>query len=152
VTILINTGLLEGEFLALRHEDIDYDNSCIHVTHAASRQKNGMMKLTKPKTPESIRVIPVSEEIMGLIQHLDDDRKSEYLYSNMAGGIADAKSFYRVYRRTVEKLNIRYLPPHCCRHTYATMLHAAGVDAKTIQTLMGHTDYALTANVYTHVR
>jgi integrase len=152
ISILANTGLREGEFLALRHEDIDYKESCLHVTHAATRTKTGLMKLSKPKTLESIRTIPLSVKTLALLKRLDDNRKSEYLYSNNAGGIVDAKSFYRIYKRTVAKLGIRYLPPHCCRHTYATLLHAAGVDFKTIQTLMGHTDYALTANIYTHVK
>jgi len=152
ISILVNTGMREGEFLALRHEDIDYPNRCLHITHAATRTKTGLMKLSKPKTPESVRTIPLAEKTLALIRGLDDRRKSEYLLSNNAGGIVDAKNFYRIYKRTVQKLGIRYLPPHCCRHTYATMLHAAGVDFKTIQTLMGHTDYALTANVYTHVK
>jgi integrase len=152
ISILVNTGMREGEFLALRHEDIDYEQSCIHITHAATRTKTGLMKLSTPKTPESLRTIPVSEKILALLRSLDSRRKSEFLYSNGAGGIVDAKSFYRIYKRTIQQLGIRYLPPHCCRHTYATLLHAAGVDFKTIQTLMGHTDYALTANIYTHVK
>lgn len=152
VSILVNTGMREGEFLALRHEDIDYEQSCIHITHAATRTKTGMMKLSRPKTPESVRTIPVSEKTLVLIKRLDNSKTGDFLFSNNAGGIVDAKSFYRIYKRTITKLGIRYLPPHCCRHTYATMLHAAGVDFKTIQTLMGHTDYALTANIYTHVK
>lgn len=152
ISILINTGLREGEFLALRHDDIDYNNFCINITHAATRTKTGLMKLSKPKTPESVRMIPVSDKTLELLRSLDNRRKSEFLFSNNAGGIVDAKSFYRIYKRTIQKLGIRYLPPHCCRHTYATLLYAAGVDTKTIQTLIGHTDYALTANVYTHPR
>ncbi len=40
--------------------------------------------------------------------------------------------------------------PHILRHTYCSMLQWAGVDIKTAQELMGHNDYEVTANVYTH--
>ena len=62
------------------------------------------------------------------------------------------RTLLRYYKKAITEMGIRYLSPHCCRHTYASRLHAAGIDPKTIQTLMGHTDYALTANVYTHVQ
>ena len=46
VAILINTGLREGELLALRGKSIDIQNSCVHVTNAATR-KNGKPMLGK---------------------------------------------------------------------------------------------------------
>lgn len=41
--------------------------------------------------------------------------------------------------------------PHVLRHTYCSMLQWIGVDIKTAQELMGHNDYEVTANIYTHV-
>ncbi len=40
--------------------------------------------------------------------------------------------------------------PHVLRHTYCSMLQWIGVDIKTAQELMGHNDYEVTANIYTH--
>ena len=37
------------------------------------------------------------------------------------------------------------------RHTYCSMLQSSGVDIKTAQELMGHSEYGVTANIYTHV-
>ncbi|MBO4365458.1 MAG: tyrosine-type recombinase/integrase, partial [Eggerthellaceae bacterium] len=42
------------------------------------------------------------------------------------------------------------LTPHVLRHTYCTLLCAAGVDLRTIQYLMGHSDPQTTMKVYTH--
>lgn len=42
------------------------------------------------------------------------------------------------------------LTPHKLRHTFATRLHQAQVDIKTIQELLGHASIA-TTQIYTHV-
>ena len=44
---------------------------------------------------------------------------------------------------------IRILPPHRCRHTFATFLSARGVDIKIIQSILGHADIKMTSH-YTH--
>lgn len=38
------------------------------------------------------------------------------------------------------------------RHTYATLLHDAGIDLKLAQYLLGHSDIKVTANIYTHIQ
>ena len=41
--------------------------------------------------------------------------------------------------------------PYCLRHTFCTNLAKAGVDIRTAQKLMGHSNIQMTANIYTHV-
>ena len=43
------------------------------------------------------------------------------------------------------------IPPHVCRHTYCSNMAKAGMNPKTLQYLMEHSDIAVTLNVYTHV-
>ena len=40
--------------------------------------------------------------------------------------------------------------PYNLRHTYCTGLQKKGIDIRTAQYLMGHSDISLTANIYTH--
>ena len=40
---------------------------------------------------------------------------------------------------------------HMLRHTYATMLFDAGVDVKSAQRFLGHTDIEVTLSIYTHL-
>ena len=49
------------------------------------------------------------------------------------------------------KLQIPSLSPHICRHTYCTNMAGAGMNPKTLQYLMGHSDISITMNVYTHL-
>ena len=46
---------------------------------------------------------------------------------------------------------VRKLSPHECRHTFASLLHSAGVDPVNIQKLMGHADFSVDAETYIHV-
>ena len=40
--------------------------------------------------------------------------------------------------------------PHVFRHTFCTNMANAGMDIKTLQYVMGHSDVGVTLNVYTH--
>lgn len=50
-----------------------------------------------------------------------------------------------------KKVGIEPRPLHSIRHSYATRLFEAGIDVKTVQKLMGHSDYKTTMDIYTHV-
>lgn len=56
------------------------------------------------------------------------------------------KRYNDIYR--VQMPNIT---PHVCRHTYCSNMAKSGMNPKTLQYLMGHSDIAVTLNVYTHI-
>ena len=41
--------------------------------------------------------------------------------------------------------------PHVCRHTYCSNMAKSGMNPKTLQYLMGHSDIGVTMNTYTHL-
>lgn len=51
----------------------------------------------------------------------------------------------------IYKVQMPNITPHVCRHTYCSNMAKAGMNPKTLQYLMGHSDIAVTLNVYTHV-
>ena len=65
-------------------------------------------------------------------------------------------NFNKHYREFFDALNaasskkIRYLPPHCCRHTFNSRLIWAEVNPFVIQRLMGHATVEMTDH-YAHV-
>ena len=43
------------------------------------------------------------------------------------------------------------ISPHVCRHTYCSNQAKAGMNPKTLQYLMGHSEIGVTMNTYTHL-
>lgn len=64
----------------------------------------------------------------------------QHRFNNMVGRYND------IYR--VQMPNIT---PHVCRHTYCSNMAKSGMNPKTLQYLMGHSDISVTMNVYTHI-
>jgi integrase len=64
----------------------------------------------------------------------------EHRFNNMVNRYND------IYR--VQMPNIT---PHVCRHTYCSNQARAGMNPKTLQYLMGHSEIGVTMNVYTHL-
>lgn len=48
-------------------------------------------------------------------------------------------------------VQIPNITPHVCRHTYCSNMAKAGMNPKTLQYLMGHSDIGVTLNTYTHL-
>lgn len=51
----------------------------------------------------------------------------------------------------IYKVQMPNITPHVCRHTYCSNMAKSGINPKTLQYLMGHSDIAVTLNVYTYV-
>lgn len=51
----------------------------------------------------------------------------------------------------IYKVQMPHITPHVCRRTYCSNQAKAGMNPKTLQYLMGHSDISVTMNVYTHV-
>jgi len=55
------------------------------------------------------------------------------------------------FKRLLEKEGISKHRFHDLRHTTATLLLAQGVPLRVLQELLGHSQLATTADIYTHV-
>ena len=51
----------------------------------------------------------------------------------------------------IYKVQMPNITPHVYRHTYCSNMAKSGMNSKTLQYLMGHSDIGVTMNVYTHV-
>ena len=52
----------------------------------------------------------------------------------------------------IYKIQIPKIPPHICCHTFCTNMAKNGMNPKTLQYIMGHSDIGVTLNIYTHVQ
>lgn len=136
VMVLIYTGMRIGEMVQLTRFSVDIDRWLI----------TGGIKTDAGKD----RILPVHSKIRPYIRYWYDTQGSRLIHRD---GQPISVDYYRksLYYPTLKRAGIeRHLTPHSTRHTFATLLNRANVQTKHIQDLMGHTDYATTANVYTH--
>ena len=54
--------------------------------------------------------------------------------------------YNRIYKEAMPKVT-----PHVCRHTFCSNMAKSGMNPKTLQYLMGHSDIGVTLNTYTHL-
>ena len=159
------TGMREGEILALTYGDIDMVGSIIHVNKTINFLKiDGVYQplVTKPKTPESIRDIPIFNDIKPLLAAYIANEKEKHLrlgipfskdsilFSSVAGTYIEASNLRKRLKRLLNKLGIPQRNFHMLRHTFCSLLSEMGVPLKTASELMGHSDIAITAKTYTH--
>ena len=52
---------------------------------------------------------------------------------------------------SIYKIQMPRVTPHVCRHTFCSKMAKSGMNPKTLQYIMGHSDISVTLNVYTHV-
>lgn len=121
-------------------------------------------KYTELKSDTSNRIVPVipllkdallryKAEIMRCLEITDErllDNESMFKTSN--GNTITSDYLRHRLQYVLKKYGFnKKITVHELRHTFATRCLESGIDMKTLQTLLGHADYSLTANTYSHV-
>jgi len=98
-----------------------------------------------------MRDIPVPSFALESAKYLRE-QASDFVMKGKLDLPLNNKTWRTYYKKAIEQIEgVRSLPPHCCRHTYITLLHASGVDFDTIQTLAGQSDEDATRG-YMHIK
>lgn len=136
-------GLRRGEICGLRWEDVDFTAEELHIRNQRQRMASGKIIDTRPKSAASDRYIPIPAPLLPVL------RASRGLPSAYVDGITPS-GLDTAHRRLVRRLGLPPIPLHGLRHSFATAILRHGGDMRSLQTLMGHSSYAVTANIYTH--
>ena len=165
--ILLGTGLRISELCGLTEADIDFEGRSIRIDHQLLRAKGGGHYIAEPKTKCGERVIYMGDRVFNALQRvvarrgagpsLVIDGKSGFLFLNRKNLPMSAQSYASVFRglaRKYRKGNHISLPdvftPHTLRHTFCTNMANRGMNPKTLQYVMGHSDIKMTLGYYTH--
>ena len=138
---IVCTGLRRGEALALTWGDIDLDNRRIRIDKAFD---NVTKKVSKPKTEKSIRIIPLFEGALAVLQEIGIQKRGDIFD---IGKIAATNRF----RIACKKIGYPSMNLHTLRHIFATRCLEAGIEGKVVQKWLGHAKYDVTINVYSHI-
>jgi integrase len=75
----------------------------------------------------------------------------DYVLPNPLGELLHPNTLNRAFDSLISRAGVPKIRFHDLRHTAATVLLAEGIHPKIVQERLGHTDIAMTLNLYSHV-
>ncbi len=163
VHLMAYTGLRQGESLALKWSDIDFENKKITVNKTAVWIKE-KQTLQTPKTKNSKRVISIDSTTLSILKSWKKDQikiyfkngkhfegDDNFIFTNQRGDWVQIHNFIPYFKRFVTDHKLKPITPHGLRHTHASLLFSAGVEPKNISDRLGHSTVQITLDLYTHI-
>ena len=167
IYILFHTGLRISEFVGLTLTDVNLKDNKITVDHQLQRKRNMEYVIEATKTEAGNRVIPITSDVSAAFKRIIANRKAPdvepmiggkvgFLFLDKNGMPMVALHWEHYFKHICQKYNSIYkvqlpkITPHVCRHTYCSNMAHSGMNPKTLQYLMGHSDISVTLNTYTH--
>ena len=168
VFILFHTGMRISEFCGLTMKDVDMEKRIINIDHQLQRDSKRQYHIFSTKTNAGTRKIPMTEEVYQMFRAILEDRPTDlpekmvdgyigFLFRDKDGMPLVAMHWEHRFNSMVGRYNNIYrvqmpnITPHVCRHTYCSNMAKSGMNPKTLQYLMGHSDIGVTLNTYTHL-
>ena len=168
VYILFHTGMRISEFCGLTLKDIDLKNRIVNIDHQLQRTSDMQYVIESTKTNAGTRKLPITEKVARCFQAIIEDREPQqrekmidgyagFLFYDKDNNPLVAMHWEHRFNHMVQRYNDIYriqipnITPHVCRHTYCSNMAKSGMNPKTLQYLMGHSDIGVTLNTYTHL-
>ena len=167
IYILFHTVMRISEFCGLTVKDIDFVGK--NITVDKQLQRIGMkLVIESTKTEAGKRVLPMTEDVEEMFRSIVEHRHkpvkeravdgySGFLFTDRNDLPLVAMHWQHRINHMVKRYNDIYkeqlpnITPHVCRHTYCSNMAKSGMNPKTLQYLMGHSDISVTMNTYTHL-
>ena len=171
--LMLYCGLRREEVAPLIYKDIDIESKDISINKAVHWENN--KPIVKKTKNEDTRKIPLLDIIFPKICELKNSHEDSELIFPMFTNkkrIMTESSIRKVIEHALKQINTVYSKDqldtlqgvsenteiktiyftyHQLRHTYACLLHKAGIDLKEAQYLTGHKDIRILLNIYTHL-
>lgn len=151
---LLATGLRIGEALSLSWSDIDFQEQAVRVSKTLTQA--GTIQ-DSPKSKSSNRIVYIDNDTISLLKKW---RKAQsdgtiLLSDTLAFCIHNRSYTYAAEKKKLDKhfqkAHVPNIGFHGFRHTHASLLMNNDVNPKEIQHRLGHSDYGITMNTYSHL-
>lgn len=149
-------GLRRGEVAALRWEDVDLQAGVLRI----SRNWDAVHGEIAPKSFKGTRSVPIAAALRSILVErrlaTKGDERVVPNYWQVERASEKGQAVWREANREalgedVDAPQLPLLVLHGARHTFASMMIAAGVNAKALSTYMGHANIGITMDVYGHL-
>jgi integrase len=142
-------GLRLGEIRALTWADVDLERMVLRVERSWDAHEG----FVAPKSLAGRRVVPIAAVLRRHI--VDHAERAAWRNGLVFGRTSDSpfnvSSLYRRARTAWARADLEGLTLHEARHTFASLMIAAGVNPKELQVFMGHASVMITLDRYGHL-
>jgi integrase len=162
--LAITTGMRQGELLALKWEDVNFEAGVLQVRRTLSTATGGGFTFSAPKTAKSRRSIKLPNTALSSLRkhrkaQLEERMRLSELFidqglvftSRVGTPISRQDLITRSFKPLLKRAGLPDIRFHDLRHTCATLLLGKGVHAKFVQELLGHATISITLDTYSHV-
>lgn len=141
-------GLRRGELRALRWEDVDLAAGRIRVERSWDDEAGPV----EPKSRAGRRTVPILAGLRDLlIEHKLRAGGAGFVFGPVPGRPFTPSAVRRRAETAWARAELEPIGLHEARHSFASLLIAAGVNAKAITSFMGHSSITITFDLYGHL-
>jgi integrase len=163
LALAVTTGLRQGELLALRWRDIDFESRSVQVKRQVGYFKGYGRIESEPKTEKGRRSVALSSFVLDILKHhkaRQEEQQREVgsawiekdlVFTNAQGDFYSASTLRKVFRRFLTSIGLPRLRFHDLRHSAATILLELNTHPKVVSEMLGHSDIRITLGLYSHV-
>lgn len=163
-TLVLFTGLREGEALGLTWDCVDLNNGTLTIDKQLQlvRGSKGEYRLVPTKNGKG-RTITLAPSLLGVLKQVKRKQlqnrlrlgplwtDSGFVFTDEAGEHLKHITVYKAFKAVMQELGKPEVRFHDLRHSYAVAALRSGDDVKTVQENLGHATAAFTLDVYGHV-
>jgi len=171
-TVILFTGLREGEAIGLTWDCIDFSKRNMKVYRQLQKRpvKDGGYTFA-PLKNDRIRNITLAPYVLTMLENQkkdqearqkalgelwqgwkdEEEKKTALVFTNEQGGHLSVVTVYNTFKALVTEIGAPACRVHDLRHTFAVNSLQSGDDFKTVQDNLGHATAAFTLDVYGHV-
>ena len=141
ILLMYATGTRVSECVGLKTTQLDQQAMAVHVVGKGSKAR------WIPVAPEAFKLVAsYLEHFRPTLNPMNDA-----LFLNQRGGPITRQAFWELLKKLGSQAGIpENLSPHTLRHSFATHLLQNGMNLRSLQMLLGHSDLS-TTQVYTHI-
>jgi integrase/recombinase XerD len=144
VYLIYATGLRVTELVSLTVGQVDIQQGYLRV-----RGKGEKERITPFASIAGERLAAYLEKYRGLL--ISPKKPTQTVFLSHYGDPLTRKSFWETLKRLASQAGVTSkLSPHMLRHSFATHLLQSGMNLRSLQMLLGHSDLS-TTQIYTHI-
>lgn len=155
ILLALMTGMRIGELCALRWEDVNFEERCIHVLATMQRLKdpgasNTRVIISTPKSKKSARTIPLTDYALALCRSFCVSDAGAFVLTGDAETYCEPRKLQYRFKKITEELGLSGVHFHSLRHTFATRCVEVGFEIKSLSEILGHASPKITLERYVH--